>query len=423
MEDFVGEMFSRFATYSQEYPVIAGAFGIWALGVGTFLLRTVPFRVLKFLAKHTTTKLRITSTHTSYHDFLRWYEENNYSHNSRTIKISNGQYGYEDMIKAMGYGTHYFFFGWMPVRLTLSEKPTQASERERDEIEMTVLGRSHRTFDRIFQAVKAKRESNTEITEIMKYREGNWVRNSSQRRRELKSVCLNEGVREEIVGFIDSFKGREEFNLQHGIPHQTAIILYGPPGTGKTSVIKAIASHYNLAIFNLSPGALCVAASSFAALPENALVVIEDIDSNKALYDRGDKEKSQDDQKNSLKVLIDREGGFTSISEVLNAIDGFAVSHGRILIATTNHIEKLDPALLRSGRFDLKIEIGYSDNYAMKQFFERFFPTEEFPEDYQIKDRVCPADIQQAAIQHIEDPSKFLDEFREPKPAYQVLEV
>ena len=416
MEDHIVALLTDFAKYSKEYPIVAAGIGMWALGVGTYLIKTLPIRLWRLVIKHATTTLTIASSHISYHEFLQWYEENNYSHNSRSIKISNGRYGYDHMIKAMGYGTHYFFFGWTPVRLTLVQKEVQASERERDEVMMTVVGRSHKTFDKIFADIKQKKEIKTDKVTVMKFKD-DWIRESDQRKRNLDSVCLNDGVRDTIVDFVDSFRLREDFNLQHGINHQTAIMLYGPPGTGKTSVIKAIASHYDLKIYNMSPAAIGNIGNAFASLPENSLVVIEDIDSNKSLFARPgsktlDKSVRQNDSDLMEELML---GGFTSISDVLNAIDGVSVSHGRILLATTNHIESLDPALLRTGRFDLKVEIGYADNFALTQFLERFFPGKSLPNGYQIKDNICSADIQKAAIDNLDDSNKFLVQFRKSR--------
>ncbi|PKX99301.1 putative BCS1-like ATPase [Aspergillus novofumigatus IBT 16806] len=62
-----------------------------------------------------------------------------------------------------------------------------------------------------------------------------------------------------------------------------------------------------------------------------------------------------------------------SLSGLLNVIDGVAASEGRILIMTTNHAEKLDPALLRPGRVDMTIAFGYADRNAMRELFSAIY--------------------------------------------------
>ena len=80
-------------------------------------------------------------------------------------------------------------------------------------------------------------------------------------------------------------------------------------------------------------------------------------------------------------------------SDLLNAIDGFFSSHGRILIASTNHIDKLDSALIRPGRIDLKIEIGYITSEILQEFLCNFYPTYKNYE-YKIKNNVTVAQLQ-----------------------------
>jgi SpoVK/Ycf46/Vps4 family AAA+-type ATPase len=64
-----------------------------------------------------------------------------------------------------------------------------------------------------------------------------------------------------------------------------------------------------------------------------------------------------------------------NLSDVLNTFDGLLASPGRIMIMTTNHMEKLDPALIRPGRADLKLEIGYIDAETFSAFTRHFYGT------------------------------------------------
>ena len=144
-------------------------------------------------------------------------------------------------------------------------------------------------------------------------------------------------------------------------------MLSGPPGTGKTSLVKALCSYYNkdLYIVNLINMNDNILRDALSSVPEGAIVVIEDIDAGG--------------------IGITREVGTiaagpgetefmgTTLSGVLNAIDGVASGEGRILIATTNHIENLDQALIREGRFDLKASIGYMTDETYREYLGRFY--------------------------------------------------
>lgn len=69
----------------------------------------------------------------------------------------------------------------------------------------------------------------------------------------------------------------------------------------------------------------------------------------------------------------ERMGGLT-FSGLLNALDGLAVSKNRIIFMTTNHIEKLDKALIRPGRCDKRIYIGNPSKETIRRLYQQFFP-------------------------------------------------
>jgi mitochondrial chaperone BCS1 len=125
-------------------------------------------------------------------------------------------------------------------------------------------------------------------------------------------------------------------------------LLYGPPGTGKTSFTQAIAGacglhicYLNLAGGNLNDDSLNTLLNSTEV---NSIILLEDID---AIFQGRES------------VQEKRDGGQSvTFSGLLNALDGVRSQEGRILIMTTNHKDKLDPALLRPGRADRCIELG-----------------------------------------------------------------
>ena len=65
-----------------------------------------------------------------------------------------------------------------------------------------------------------------------------------------------------------------------------------------------------------------------------------------------------------------------TFSGLLNALDGIRSQEGRILIMTTNHREKLDPAILRPGRADYQVKLNLASHSQLERFYLNFFPNE-----------------------------------------------
>jgi hypothetical protein len=149
---------------------------------------------------------------------------------------------------------------------------------------------------------------------------------------------IKERANEEIAQFLRSKKDYMRF----GIPYRRSMLFAGPPGLGKTSLIHALASEHNLPIYMIAVGPETTDSGLAAALRSvsdcrGALLVLEDVD---ALFTI---ERNQDSSKTKTAL---------SFSGLLNTLDGLSAPSGVVLILTTNHIDRLDPALLRPGRID-----------------------------------------------------------------------
>ncbi len=104
-----------------------------------------------------------------------------------------------------------------------------------------------------------------------------------------------------------------------------------------------------------------------ADAPENSIILLEDVDA--AFVSREDPRSQQlDTAYQGLNRL--------TLSGLLNAIDGVTSTEGRIMFMTTNHVDRLDPALIRPGRVDVKHYIGPCTHLQLKKMFTRFFPKE-----------------------------------------------
>ncbi|RKW20654.1 AAA family ATPase [Candidatus Gracilibacteria bacterium] len=136
------------------------------------------------------------------------------------------------------------------------------------------------------------------------------------------------------------------------------ILLYGPPGTGKTLAAKVIANESGILFYMLTAkdfvGNLGIEAleEKFSKLQSPSIVFIDEID---AIGQKRDYLNSYD-----IKVL----------NTFLQKMDGFVSSEDIFFVGATNNINILDEALLRAGRFDLKIFVDYPDLKGREEIFK-----------------------------------------------------
>lgn len=423
ISNIIGEFAKSFNDYAKNYPIIAGALSLWGLGVISYICRDIPRRIYNFFRRIFTTTITITSSSDGFYIFLKWYHLKGFADKGRYLKISNGRFGSDDMIKSVGYGNHIFWYKKRPLLLSMEQKEGIGRDKELDQITIVKLGRSHDIFNQLFKDI-CHQGADKEKYVIKKFSIDYWETSSEQRKRSFDSIFLKEGIKDRIVKHLENFQSKESWYLDNGIPYQTGILLYGPPGTGKTSVIKAISSYIDYQIHILRASSLANIENAMFNLPEKSLIVIEDIDNcgatnkrKKKNYDMSAPQPVQESGKPTPTKNNETDADtaifditFANLGDILNSIDGIHTVHGRIIIATTNYVDDLDDALIRDGRFDLKIEIGYVDSYVLKNIFKRFYPNFLFPIECNIKDEITMAYIQNLILENINNPNNVLKE-------------
>jgi len=199
-------------------------------------------------------------------------------------------------------------------------------------------------------------------------------------------VILPLGVCEDLLADMARFLGREEWYRARGIPYRRGYLLSGPPGCGKTSVVQALASHLGLDIGLLSLTSDGLNDSEFRSLlagtPPRTMILLEDVDCVFVGRAAGDDKAAR-----------------LTFSGLLNAIDGVGAGEGRILVMTTNHPERLDPALIRPGRADRRCELSAPDASQASRLFHRFFPRASREQITRFVDCLDPADASMASLQ------------------------
>lgn len=173
-----------------------------------------------------------------------------------------------------------------------------------------------------------------------------------------ETLAMDPKMKKAIIDDLDLFLKRRDFYRRVGKAWKRGYLLYGPPGTGKSSLIAAMANYLKFDIYDLqlmNVGSDSSLKKLMLRTSNRSILVIEDIDCSIQLPDRKGVMFSK-----LPDVKPVRDSQF-SLSGLLNFIDGLWSCCGdeRIIIFTTNHKERLDPALLRPGRMDVHIHMSY----------------------------------------------------------------
>ncbi|MHA1753197.1 MAG: AAA family ATPase [Candidatus Helarchaeota archaeon] len=391
-------MFEKIITVIKENHFLFAGLGISGFGLITFWIKDVPLKIFNFFKRQFTTDLIVTNYDEVFYELLNYLHKQNKTKKFRTFRLHNGRWGTADKSDLiMGYGTHFIRYQNTWLFLDYTREKESISDKIKEIVTLTKFGRSRKLFEKMINDLLEIKKQKKDKISFYRMDDG-WCYCRDIRKRPLNSVFLEQSKKDLLLTTLKEFKEKEQWYLDSGIPYQLGILLYGQPGTGKSSLIKALASYLNYSIYYLSPSKLSVIQKAFNELRDESVIVIEDLDTNTVTAERkkSSKKKSKvesDDLFESFSVL--------NLSDILNSLDGIANAHGRVLFATTNHIEKLDKALIRPGRFDLLLELGYVNKEILKQFFDYHFPNNKVNyKNLKIKSKLTMAELQQILLQN-----------------------
>ncbi|XP_020238429.1 AAA-ATPase ASD, mitochondrial [Cajanus cajan] len=223
------------------------------------------------------------------------------------------------------------------------------------------------------------------------------------------TLAMKPKMKEDIINDLVRFKSGKDYYAKVGKAWKRGYLLYGPPGTGKSTMIAAMANFMNYDVYDLELTAVKDNSDLRKLLintSSKAIIVIEDIDCSLDLTGQRKKktEKVKGKEKSSTKRGDEDDdddvGSKVTLSGLLNVVDGIWSACGgeRIMIFTTNFVEKLDPALIRRGRMDKHIELTYccyetfkvlAKNYLNVESHHLFSRIEKLLEET----KMTPADV------------------------------
>lgn len=310
--------------------------------------------------------------------------------------------------KALAYtptfGSHYFVYKG---RLCIFRRDRGRDQSvgflltsEKEEISVSCFGRDPSVLKELLLEARAqfmKRDAAKTLIYRGTLRAGSteptWQRMMARVTRPFSTVILNENVKQDLIADVTDYlnPATRRWYANRGIPYRRGYLLYGPPGTGKSSLSLALAGFFKMRIYIVSLNSISSTeenlASLFAELPRRCVVLLEDIDTAGLTHTR-EEDGTQNNGGGHSNAITPKEGlrgndrgndannnaAFRlSLSGLLNILDGVASQEGRVLIMTTNHIEKLDKALIRPGRVDMIVQFGLADTGMIAAIFRAIF--------------------------------------------------
>lgn len=369
------------------------------LAVGGILiasLRNIPYKLYSAIRRTVVVTLVVDSRSELFSWLIAHLNDLPYSKSCRlltasatpdTLHSKSGQKGNSTLLVTPAPGFHVFLDGY---RLVWATRELSAGQQIIETVRMSTFGFKRRYFDELLakcvDRIKNANIGRTPLYMVDRWAES-WILSSVRTNRPLSTVILD-GDAQGFCADIANFLRSEEWYARRGIPWRRGYLLYGPPGTGKTSLIIAAAGELNMSLCMLSLSDTRLSDHSFSVLlqrtPSNSMIVIEDVDA----------------------FFCDRssvaEGVKLSFSGFLNALDGVHSLEGRVIVLTTNHVDRLDSALIRPGRVDRQFHLEYATHAQIYGMYIQFFPDDTQGADRFLKQigdrRVSPAYVQEVLL-------------------------
>lgn len=350
--------------------MVIGGVSVW--------LRAIPERAWDWIVGQTTMMITVKDDDAAFAWVKEWFLEQRFLKRIRRLDLDTTVRN-ERIAMIPAPGKHLFWYGGRPfeVWFSRSENTQERSGRRLESLTFRTLGRN-RTFLESFVAdvVRCHVKRQGVQSYLYVYNDG-WDYVEGYSPRGLASVVLQAGEKEELLEDMARFRRSKQRYGQLGVPYHRGYLFYGPAGTGKTSLVSALAGHFGLSIYVIGL-AECndrTLMNAVNQVPANSVLLFEDIDCMRGSQSReGLDSEGANHRTTTVSTKESAPSNSVTLAGLLNVLDGFHAPNGVMFVMTTNHVEKLDPALLRPGRIDYKLFLGKASDQQKTELFRRFFP-------------------------------------------------
>ena len=362
--------------------VFAGVFGAGVVGAVVYQARAVLSLAWAALVRRFTCEMTVHTGDGTFAYINEWIARRPEADRIRRLQLSES-HDPGHWALSVGEGPH-LFLARRPFLMVSRTVEGTASLIPRQSLSVRTLGGGQGALRKIIEESMqiSKGDGHTEVH--LWYSKGSyWTLAGKDRARTFSSVVLPGGQAEEILEDARRFFSSCGWYAERGVPWRRGYLFYGPPGTGKTSTVHALAGELGRNIYVVNLNSLendSALLHCFSCVPVDAILLLEDIDAAAS-------SRSQ--------VVNGEEVQGISLSGLLNALDGVAAGSGRLLVMTTNYPERLDSALTRAGRVDVKHCFGFFGREEVDRMVHRFHP------NMRLRGLPDKLEVQPAALQEV----------------------
>lgn len=210
------------------------------------------------------------------------------------------------------------------------------------------------------------------------------------------NIVLNPSVRDNIVNGLINWNNSKEWYNNHQLIHKIGVFLYGKAGTGKSTVAKAISSMFdNAPILTIDANNIMHSVNGILKMRKRydgtIIVLIEDFD----MYFKSREELENID----IGIEQKKQKDFNQ-NAIFQLLDGVYSTENTIYIATTNYKDRIDPALIRYGRFDIQEELDYFDKEQAFRCVELLGYDQSVLDSLQLDYPIQPAFLQSKIMEY-----------------------